>query len=171
MVIWKPSHDGLFSTWTTWDVVRNRGAPFEWNKWFWHTLLPKKISMCLWKTWFRSLAVDARIQTRGIPMVSTCDYPLQRSQETINHIFSLGEVALEVWRCASVVLGILFQRDISWKNRMASWFHYAQKSSIKGMLIRLISCLITWCLWQRRWKTRIKGRNQSADHLWRYLRY
>lgn len=88
-----------------WDVVCNKGAPFEWNKWFWHNSLPKKISMCLWKVWFRSLAVDDRIQTCGISMVSACDCCLQRGQETIDHVFSFGEVALEVWRRASVVLG------------------------------------------------------------------
>ncbi|KAK3199205.1 hypothetical protein Dsin_022620 [Dipteronia sinensis] len=117
------------------------------------------------------LAVDDRVQAKCISMASACDCCVQRSHENIDHILSLGEMASEVWHWASVVLGIPFQRVLPRKNRVTSWFQYARKSSIKGILIGLILCLITWCLWNRRCKARMEGVQQNADKFWRSVRY
>ncbi|KAK0580059.1 hypothetical protein LWI29_035797 [Acer saccharum] len=169
--IWKPASDGTFSTSSAWETVRRRGDNFVWKDWFWHSLLPKRISICIWKAWFMCLAVDDRVKDKGISMASACDCCVQRSQETIDHVLSVGDVAADIWCRASVVFGIPFQRVLPWKNRVTNWFYYARKSSIKGVLIGLLPCLITWCLWNRRCKARMEGVYQGADQIWRSVRY
>ncbi|KAK2653695.1 hypothetical protein Ddye_013551 [Dipteronia dyeriana] len=109
--------------------MRSRGDNLVWNGWFWHSLLPERISVCLWKVWFMCLAVDDRVQAKGISLASACDYCVQRSQD--DHILSLGEVASDVWRRACVVLGIPFWWILPWKTKFTNWFHYAHKSFIK----------------------------------------
>lgn len=100
-----------------------------------------------------------------------CDYCVQRGQENINHIFSSGEVAADVWRRASVLLGIPSHRTMPWKNRLTTWFSFARKSSISGILIGIMPCVITWGLWNRRCKVRMEGRNKNFDQVWRQIRY
>lgn len=96
-----------------------------WKEWFWHSFLPKIISICLWTAWFGCLAVDDKVQSNGISMASACDCCVQRSQENVDHILSTGEVASEVWNRACVALGFPFQRFLAWKNKVTNWFHYA----------------------------------------------
>ena len=71
---------------------------------------------------------------------------------------------------ASTEMGIPSTNHWSWKSRVLHWFNYAKKSSIKGTLIGLIPCLITWCLWKRRCKARMEGKTESADQVWRAIR-
>ncbi|KAK0598052.1 hypothetical protein LWI29_031129 [Acer saccharum] len=101
--IWKPTSDGTFSTSSAWEAVRRRGDNFVWKDWFWHSLLPKRISICIWKAWFMCLAVDDRVKDKGISMASACDCCVQRNQENIDHVLSVGDVATDIWRRASVV--------------------------------------------------------------------
>ncbi|TXG69366.1 hypothetical protein EZV62_004301 [Acer yangbiense] len=123
------------------------------------------------RAWFMCLAVDDRVKDKGISMASACDCCVQRNQENIDHVLSVGDVAADIWRRASVVFRIPFQRVLPWKNTVTNWFYYARKSSIKSVLIGLLTCLITWCLWNRRCKARMEGVYQGADQIWRSVRY
>ncbi|KAF5464238.1 hypothetical protein F2P56_014330, partial [Juglans regia] len=71
--VWKPSKVGNFLTATTWEVVRKWGDQMQWKEWVWHRLLPKRISIFVWKAYFRYLAVDERMKARGVAMASSCD--------------------------------------------------------------------------------------------------
>lgn len=70
--IWKPSIDGHFSMASAWELVRLKGPKLEGMDWVWHTLLPKKASVFMWKAKFNCLPVDARIQEVGVPLASRC---------------------------------------------------------------------------------------------------
>lgn len=50
--VWKPFIDGKFSTASAWEVIRVKGDEVSWMEWVWHKLLPRKISMCMWKAMF-----------------------------------------------------------------------------------------------------------------------
>ncbi|KAG6729530.1 hypothetical protein I3842_01G032600 [Carya illinoinensis] len=101
-------------------VSRSKGQLLPGNGWFWHNCLLTRISMCMWRSWFNSLAVDDRIQHKGVSLTSACDCCLRRQTE---------------------------------------------KVSIKGTVIGVIPCLITWCLWKRRCKARMEGKTENADQL------
>ncbi|XP_040986544.1 uncharacterized protein LOC121234610 [Juglans microcarpa x Juglans regia] len=73
LFVWKPSTNGRFSTRTAWEVVRKRGQELPWHDWFWHQLLPKRISICLWKIWMECLPVDIQVQRKGVSLASACD--------------------------------------------------------------------------------------------------
>lgn len=147
MYVWFPDHD-----------------------WFWHSMLPKQISICMWKGWFKCFAVDERVQSKGMSLASACDCCARRSIENMDHILSSGDVASEVWNYVSSMLGVPCLRHWTWKTRVSTWFYYAKKSSITGILIGLIPCLITWCLWKRRCKVRMEGKQENANQVWQAVR-
>ncbi|KAF5462708.1 hypothetical protein F2P56_018694 [Juglans regia] len=84
MYIWKPALDGSFSIGTAWEAMRGKSLNTLYHDCFWHNMLPKSISMCLWKVWFNCLAVDDRVQSKGIYLASSCDCCAQKATETIN---------------------------------------------------------------------------------------
>lgn len=88
IVVWKPSLDGKISTSTAWEVTRNKGNLLSGYGWFWRNSLPKRISICMWRIWFNSLAVDDRIQEKGVVLASACDCCSRHQMKSFNHIFS-----------------------------------------------------------------------------------
>ncbi|KAF5465134.1 hypothetical protein F2P56_015165, partial [Juglans regia] len=106
LLIWTNSESGKFSTKSAWDCVRVRGQNFEGNKWIWNSILPKKISVFMWKAWHGALAVDDKIRRIGIPLVSRCNCCIQGQYEDLNHVLFAGEEAAEVWKKIGVMLGL-----------------------------------------------------------------
>ena len=62
-------------------------------------------------------------------------------------------------------------KDWLWKIKIKIWFHYAKNFSIKGTLIGLIPCLITWCLWKRRCKARMERVKENEEKMRRDVRF
>lgn len=88
MTIWKPNRDGSFFIMLAWETIQVRGKSHGWMKWICHKLIPKIISLCMWKVTFHHLVVDDRIRRFGISMESTCNCCDQWHEENFDHIFS-----------------------------------------------------------------------------------
>lgn len=169
--VWTPSNDGSFSTSSAWEVVRKKGEQLQWKEWIWHRLLPKRVSLCVWKAYYRCLAVDERVEARGVALTSACDCCVWKSGESLDHILCSGEVATKVWEFASTLLGIPCMRQMHWKARLLVWFRSSKKASVKGILTGLLPCLISWQLWMRRCKARMEGMQDSATRVWWSVKY
>lgn len=74
MLVWKPSHDGSFSSATTWDVIRVKAPSVQGMNWIWHGQVPKKMPVCVWKEKCNCFLFDDRLQSMCILIVSKCDY-------------------------------------------------------------------------------------------------
>lgn len=73
ILVWLPEKSENFSTKSAWEAVRVRRPIFEWAKWVWHKLLPKKIAICMWRAVFNCLSVEEQIHKIGIPLISGCN--------------------------------------------------------------------------------------------------
>lgn len=91
--VWKPSSNGKFTMTTAWEVTREKGVILPWHNWLWNKDLPKKISMCNWRAWFQSLAVDERVKNKGIALALACDCCSNPAMESIDHVLSTSQVA------------------------------------------------------------------------------
>lgn len=80
--IWKPTINGNFTT-SSWEDNRVKSNIYEWITWVWHKMLSKKFSLYMWKALFNYLPVDNKIWQLGIPLVSSCNYCIDRKEETI----------------------------------------------------------------------------------------
>lgn len=88
--VWKPTIDGKVSTATAWEIIWNKGDLLPWHDWLWNGILPKRVSLCIWKAWFNGFSVDARVQKKGVSLALACDCCSQKNQETIDHVLSSG---------------------------------------------------------------------------------
>ncbi|KAF5443041.1 hypothetical protein F2P56_035636 [Juglans regia] len=106
ILIWKPSLDGIFSLKLAWECIRVRAPKIEWARWIWHSGIPKKYSVMMGKALNFSLGVDARIKELGIPVVSKCECCVQGCLENQDHVLATGSFVAEIWRRASLSLGM-----------------------------------------------------------------
>lgn len=51
--IYKLSINGTFSMASTWEVTRKKEEQTQWIDWVQNNLLPKKVSLCMWKAMFQ----------------------------------------------------------------------------------------------------------------------
>lgn len=130
----------------------------------------KKISICNWKAWFNSLAVDERVQEKGISLASACDCCSPPGRESIDHILATGNIAAQIWDHASKLLNVPCLRFDTWKAKLSAWMIMAKKASLSGNLIGLLPCIITWCLWNSRCKARMEGLKASVEQVWRSVK-
>ncbi|KAJ0074622.1 hypothetical protein Patl1_37562 [Pistacia atlantica] len=143
ITIWKPYIKGDFTSVSAWDLIRVKGTEHLGMDWILHHLLPKKISVYMWKARFNGLALDSRVQLLGIPLASRCNCYTHGHTESLNHVLCNGSIATEVWKTAAITLGIII-----------------------GVLLDLIPSIITWHLWMRHCKARMENSAESADNVW-----
>lgn len=119
LFIWKPSISCTFSTKLAWEITKAKGSPQSWSDWIWHNLLPKKVSICMWRALFNYLMTDERVRRLGIPLVSWCKCCVVRKEETTNHAFSTSEVASMVWKKDVMVMGIFNNVNKTWRVKLS----------------------------------------------------
>lgn len=88
----KPNIEGMFTIASAWEAIRLKGENVGLMKWVWNNLTPQKVSMCMWKAHFNHKPFDDRIKDCGVYMASTCNCCLERKQDTLDHVLSLGAV-------------------------------------------------------------------------------
>lgn len=81
-------------------------------------MLPKRVSICMWKSWFACHPIDTRIQAVGVQMASRCDGCPNGKIESLDHLFCKGSFAQEVWKQAAMALGVNCMATNIWKARV-----------------------------------------------------
>ncbi|KAJ0095450.1 hypothetical protein Patl1_15067 [Pistacia atlantica] len=119
ITICKPDIKGDFMSTSAWDLIRVKGTEHVGMDWIWHHLLPKKISVCMWKACFNGLALDSQVQSLGIPLASRCNCCTLGHTESLNHVLCNGSIAAEVWKTAAITLGIDHVYGLSWWSTMS----------------------------------------------------
>ncbi|XP_022869151.1 uncharacterized protein LOC111388627 [Olea europaea var. sylvestris] len=122
VLIWKPNRKGTFSSKSAWDMIRVQQPQTSWGRWVWHSALPKRMSVIMWKAFSKALSVDSRVRQMGVALASRCDCCLTGNEEIPNHVLSTGEMANEVWRKGSVALGIRWRSKQNWYDRVNLWW-------------------------------------------------
>ncbi|CAI9780944.1 unnamed protein product [Fraxinus pennsylvanica] len=151
--------------------LRARSPQTSWAKWVWHSTIPKRMSVSMWKALFGALSVDCRVHQMGVALASRCDCCLMGNEETISHVLSTGDVANEVWRKVSVVLGIRWRSKQNWYDRINLWWARASKQSRVGCLHGLLPTILTWRLWMRHCKDRMEGNHETVEEIFRLIKF
>ncbi|XP_042962665.1 uncharacterized protein LOC122296936 [Carya illinoinensis] len=77
--------------------------------------------------------------------------------EDHDHVLANGLVAVDIWRCVSLQLGMPYDPSRSWKATMELWFRRIAHSTQKRTLLALVPIIVTWSLWVWRCKARWKA--------------
>ncbi|KAF5468683.1 hypothetical protein F2P56_012820 [Juglans regia] len=157
---------GELSSKSAWECIRVRVSILTWSGWIWNAALPKKYSVTMWKAIKFCLSVDARMRSLGIPLVSKCECCVRGSLEDQDHILATRMMATEIWRRASLHMGISFAPNRPWKEKMELWFRHANHVSQRSNLFGLVPVILTWSLWVWRCQARMEGKVKSVESLW-----
>lgn len=106
-----------------------------------------------------------KVHKKCISLASTCDCCSHRNKETINNVLATSYVTYNVWKWASALLNVPCMIFGSWKAIFLAWMSLAKKSSITGMLMGLMPCLITRFIWNQRCKIRMEGVLANEDQV------
>lgn len=86
--------------------------------------------------------------------------------ESLDHVLCSGDLAKQVWDLAGAAFDVSCMQTSTWWAQVSSWFACAKKSSLKGSLVGMVPCLITWKLWHRRCKARMEGNLDNTQSVW-----
>ncbi|XP_042974814.1 uncharacterized protein LOC122306449 [Carya illinoinensis] len=65
VLVWMKRDSGCFSTKSAWDCIRIRGSTMNWHSRMWHSQLPLKVSVSMWKAWHHAFSVDDHLHRVG----------------------------------------------------------------------------------------------------------
>ncbi|XP_027169555.1 uncharacterized protein LOC113769293 [Coffea eugenioides] len=112
-------------------------------------VLPLKVSFFMVRLMSGRIPVMGVLHKFGVVGPSRCFCCRDPSQETINHIFCIGDVARQVWSFFEVLVGG-FGEAFTIRHKVISWWLKSGKCPYIKLLFRLLSSLICWNLWKAR---------------------
>ncbi|KAG2666238.1 hypothetical protein I3760_15G047900 [Carya illinoinensis] len=144
VLVWKNDIAGNFNTKSAWDCIRVRAPVLPWAHWIWHAILPKNISIMMWKATNNCLAVDEKIRLAVFEanLALGCD--------------SFG--------CAHGFFKYL-------AGAVNFWFRRVGNSSYTRIIFDLIPSIVSWKLWARRCKARLEGKDDTSESVWSSIKY
>ncbi|XP_042964739.1 uncharacterized protein LOC122298962 [Carya illinoinensis] len=170
ILIWTRDKNGKFNTRSAWDCIRVRAPSLPWANWIWHTHIPKKISIMMWKAYHNCLSVDEKIKNIGIPVVSKCNCCARGHMEDLNHVLCTGDFARCIWRLAATHLGVHMGVFHTWKEQINFWFHRTCKSSQLRSIFGILPSIVSWRLWDRHCKARVEDKVDSVQSVWHVIK-
>ncbi|MQL97989.1 hypothetical protein Taro_030692 [Colocasia esculenta] len=95
---WAPTPSGIFSTRSTYNLVREHGIRRLNIHKIWHNSFSPRASLFCWKILNRAVPVDSRTMDCGIPLASRCSCCLSPQAEDLNHLFLHSGTTTNLWR-------------------------------------------------------------------------
>ncbi|KAH0665042.1 hypothetical protein KY285_026248 [Solanum tuberosum] len=145
---WTKSSTGKFSIKSSWELLRQKAEKNEDLKLLWIKGLPFKLSFLAWRIWNGKVPV-ASLMHFWNPTISDncmcCSIPVE---ETIEHLFLIGEVAARIWNHYSRAASLLGPM-LNLKQTMRRWWSSEGSYRIQ-VIFQVVPIVILWCLWKRR---------------------
>lgn len=85
----------------------------------------------------------------GIHGPPRCFFCLSPEQESLDHVFSNGDLASSVWNFFGAECGIL-PSGVSLRVRLVSWWYTYRANPQVSFVLRLLPCFVCWHLWKTR---------------------
>ncbi|XP_057958688.1 uncharacterized protein LOC131151460 [Malania oleifera] len=95
ILIWTLNDNGSFTSSSAWNLIRAKGPHVRDMDWLWHNLLPKKVSVRVWKARFHNLLLDEKVQSLGIAFASRCNCCELGKTEILNYILCSSEISVK----------------------------------------------------------------------------
>lgn len=115
----------------------------------WHKEIPFKISFNAWRVLKRKLPFDDTIHKVGININTDCICCRTPKHDTLNHFFSMSDLAAHIWNFFSNPLGF----NIRGRNPMSiinQWWNIHAKNQAHQLLLYITPVIILWELWKAR---------------------
>ncbi|XP_060182870.1 uncharacterized protein LOC132612794 [Lycium barbarum] len=146
---WMASTTGYFTVGSAWNLLRKKAQTSAHFSKLWFKGVPFKISFFLWILWKFKITVDDVLKKMNINIVSRCRCCLNPHQEeTVQHLFLIGEFAAETWQYYNAAVGIIVPR-IQIHQTIVQWWYMQGPTKLKSVM-QAAPTFICWQLWKRR---------------------
>ena len=152
-LIWQYTTSGEFSTKTAWKLLRQQGARSETAAIIWGMCTAPSAQLVSWKILMEALPLDVRIQRLGFPIVSRC-YMCFKHIETAEHLFVNCDYVGAIWKRLAVMIGFQLIGNEHPMVRLRRMCRVFKKRSVGHGLIRSVSLLVYWQVWNERCRRR-----------------
>ncbi|XP_058075296.1 uncharacterized protein LOC131223778 [Magnolia sinica] len=103
---------------SAWNLCRSSQMRKDWSRWIWHSTLPPRISVFVWRLLPRVIPLDEDIQKRGMSLASCCDCSMNspsscRSVESCRHVFINSPAAAATWAFFGSIFTIFSNTTLS----------------------------------------------------------
>ena len=164
IMLWKLTSSGSFSLSSTVEVLRRvKNCNFV-NKTIWSLKIPIKIGFFMTNLMLNKISLDCNVTKFGIHGPSACFCCDNRQEESVDHIFSSGNLAQSVWRYFEGPIGLINDGYILRKRCMSMWIYKGQNKFI-STAISILPSLICWSLWKARNAQRYQGSKHSSFYI------
>ncbi|XP_071927455.1 uncharacterized protein [Coffea arabica] len=148
-VIWMPTSSGNFSLASAFrDIRQARNTSMVFDR-IWHPCLPLKVSFFMLRLLLGRLPIPDSLRNIGFHLPSKCFCCPLPSEESIEHLFSNGNIASTIWNYFGAACGFDLSAS-SLRLRIVGWWLKSYDSEIRRFIGRVLPCLVCWHIWKAR---------------------
>nr|XP_027124765.1 uncharacterized protein LOC113741433 [Coffea arabica] len=163
-LVWRRDPSGVFSTRSAYQLARPARARSWTFSFVWHSFIPRKLSFFMWRLQNGQLPLDDVLEKYHIHGPSKYHCCVLGQVETMEHVFSAGQLASATWVFFENSLG-LSTSAATVRSRCAAWWLRPVKGKALRWLMRILPILILWFLWRARNLSRFEGRKFSVSQV------
>ncbi|XP_027067488.1 uncharacterized protein [Coffea arabica] len=126
-VIWRLTASGKFTLASTFHDIRQAGNTSVLHSQVWHPQIPLKISFFMLRLLGDRLPLTAVLWRVGVQLASKCLCCPEGAAEQVEHVFSEGQVAQEVWDYFGRLCGVV-RRGSTLRAWLMAWWMAAPRS-------------------------------------------
>ncbi|XP_059285765.1 uncharacterized protein LOC132039255 [Lycium ferocissimum] len=149
--IWNLSGNGNYSKKSAWNNIRISKTRDSFLSKLWHKSLPFKFSFLSWRLSHGKLLfneVVSRFGNQSNALCLCCNTPVL---DFMQHTFSEGEAARQIWRLIAVPLGITHHAGPIRRNFKECW-DFNSKNKVYSLILQVTPVIICWQIWKK-WTT------------------
>nr|XP_027122759.1 uncharacterized protein LOC113739671 [Coffea arabica] len=155
--IWRLTSSGEFSVASAFEEVRQARCPSFVHSHLWHPRIPLKISLFMLRLLLGRLPLPDVLCKMGFQMrPSKCWCCPEGACETVEHAFSEGQAAKEVWSYFTGLCDIMYGGS-SLRARVVAWWMSSPCSAYRRLIFRLLPSFICWHIWRARNASMFEG--------------
>ena len=163
-VVWMPTKSGAFTLASAYQEVRQgRTTSLELSR-IWQARIPLKVSFFMLRLLMRRLPLDDVLGEMGFKLVSKCFCCVDATGETLEHIFSTGQLALEVWNYFQSICGIASDSS-SIRSHLFAWWLSLAPSGEQRFVCSVTPIFICWNIWKARCRVVFDGARVRAKEI------
>ncbi|OIT30012.1 hypothetical protein A4A49_59154, partial [Nicotiana attenuata] len=147
MATWTPNVQGNFTCASAFHLLRQKKEPTPMMSKVWIKELPFKISFNIWRTIYKKLSFADTLQRLYVALLPTCVCCRAPKIESLNHVFTISDMASSVWSYISPALGFK-TRGRNILSILNHWWSIPTKNHAPKFLLQITPMIVLWELWK-----------------------
>ncbi|XP_071921792.1 uncharacterized protein [Coffea arabica] len=155
-VIWMPTQSGKFTLASAFhDVRQSRNMSVVLSR-VCHPRLPLKVSFFMLRLLMGRVPLPDMLRRLGFHLPSKCPCCPGAVEESPEHVFAGGHIALDIWNYFGGWCGVRSSGS-SLRARIVEWWLRSQQSATRQFICLILPSLICWHIWKARNKAVFEG--------------